>query len=444
METMGLMLILAAASVLLTVAFVTAVVQLFRTKARHASLTVERDRLALELDQLRQTLAVKEESFALRLAEKDIACANLIKARIEEKDKACEMLVSESERSFAKTVETLREQFSNLAVEALRTQRIDLSDLNKSQIELVLKPLREQVQQLQVATQKAESERVTLKNSISENVGAIESIAKNLEKTATALSSDTKVQGRRGEEILEEKLRQAGLEEGVSFFLQDGTRTDRPDAQVCDPQNRWFVIDSKVSLTAYLEYANAHDEETKKAKLAAHVASVRGKIDELARRKYPQALRVEFPERSYLDVTVMFVPYEAPLIAALRAEPSLWQFAAENNVVIVTPLTLVAFTRLVYLAWQQEKAVANQVAIIGVAQELLSRLNSFLMAFERVGKAIDDLGSAYGDARKVIVDAPHAQTISKSATKLISLGVKLESRKGVRMTKAKCLLDKSS
>lgn len=357
------------------------------------------------------------------------------------KERAQAALLAEKEKFFSKSVETLREQFANLAAQTLRTQSGDMAKRNQEQIDAVLKPLRDQVVQLQLAAKKAEVDRENLRKRISEDVGAIGGIASELAKTATALKTDTRVQGRRGEDILAEKLRQAGLEENLSFFLQDGTDRDRPDAQVCDAENRWLVIDSKVSLTAYLEYAEAKDDETRKAKLAAHIASVRQKIDQLGRKKYPVVLGEEFPQRNYLPVTAMFVPYEAPLMEALKSDASLWQFAAQNNVVLVTPLTLLSYLRLVYLAWQREKEARNQREIVNAARELLARMNGFLIAFENLGRGIASLQTTYDDAKGVIVDAPRAQTIAKAANRLIDLNVKLESRKGRRLEKADCLKD---
>ena len=373
------------------------------------------------------------------LAAKDESCARLL----EEKDKACTKLLAEKDamltRNFAETVKTLREQFSVLAAQTLKSQSADLTELNKSHLEAVLKPLREQMGRLQDATVKAESARANLGQTITKDVDAIGRIAQALAGAAAALKSNTRVQGRSGEDILAEKLRQAGLEENVNFFLQRGTGSDRPDAQVCDTENRWLVIDSKVSLTAYMEYMEAKDDATKAQKLAAHVASVRGKIDQLAKKRYPKVLSDEFKDRNYLPITAMFVPYEAPLMEALQADPSIWQFAAQNNVILITPLTLLAYIRLVYLAWQHEKEARNQQEIVDTARELLARMNSFLITFENLGHAIGSLQDEYEKARTSLVDAPRTHTIAKAAKRLIDLHVRLENSKGKKLEQAECL-----
>lgn len=396
----------------------------------------EKERACVKLlEEKNRVLKQKNDECEKMLSDRDQQCAKVIR----EKNAEIERFLSEKEKSFAEALRTLQEQFANLAAQTLKVQSADLSALNKTHLETALKPLREQVVRLQDLTQKAQNESANLGQTITKDVGTIGKIAQELSNVATALSSNTRVQGRKGEEILAEKLRQAGLEENVNFFLQSGIDSDRPDAQVCDTENRWLIIDSKVSLTSYIECVEATDEAVRAAKLASHVASVKQKIDQLAKKKYPKVFAAEHQDRNYLPVTAMFVPYEAPLMVALQEEPSLWQYAAQNNVILVTPLTLLAYLRLVYLAWQHEKENRNQLEIVNTARELLTRMNSFLLTFENIGKSILSLQDSYDKARSVIVDAPHAQTITKSAQKLIDLHVKLESRRGNRLEMAECL-----
>ena len=410
-----------------------------------------------QLEQLQQAAKMECDNFKERMQERDRVCQNALDTKdaacqklIDAKDKACadaiaektaicERLIADKEKSFAEVVKTLREQFANLAAQTLKEQSGDLTKKNSEQLEGVLKPLREQLEVLRSATEKTQTEHAKLAEAIGKDVGRISDAAKELAGVSEALSSNSGFQGRKGEEILAEKLRQAGLEEGVNFFLQTGISSDRPDAQVCDTENRWLIIDSKVVLTSYFQYVEAKDEKTRQAKLSEHVARVREKIDQLAKKKYPKVFSEEHKDRNYLPVTAMFVGYEAPLLEALKAEPSLWKFAADNNVVLVTPLTLLAYLRLVYLAWQHEKEARNQAEIVNTARELLTRMNTFLTTFEGVGKAILDMQAKYDDARSVLVDAPHAQTIAKAAKNLIDLHVRLESRKGKRIERAACL-----
>lgn len=419
---------------------------LLKARPRQRQLEASVVQANAELESQRAAAGVREENMRLRMADKDAACNRLLAEKdaacariIEEKNAEVDRFLSEKEKSFAEAVKTLREQFANLAAQALRAQSGDLTKLNAQQLEAVLKPLSDQVERLKSATEKTQAEHAKLAEAIGADVGRIGDVARELAGVSEALTSNTRFQGRRGEEILAEKLRQAGLEENVNFFLQQGTDTDRPDAQVCDTENRWLIIDSKVVLTAYFQSVEAADEEVRAAKLAEHVVRVREKIDQLAKKNYPKVFSAEHKERNYLPVTAMFVGYEAPLLEALKAEPSLWKRAVDNNVILVTPLTLLAYLRLVYLAWQHEKEARNQEEIVRTARELLSRMNSFLTTFESLGKSLADVNGEYAKARGVLVDAPHAQTIARAANKLIDLHVRLESRRGKRLEKAECL-----
>ena len=421
-----LLICASAAALLFAAAFLATLVLFLRSRKDARRNADEVVRLQAELEKCRQIAAAKEDALQSRLADKD---------------EACQKLLAEREKAFAAAVETLKEQFANIALSQMKTQSEGLSKANLANLNVLLAPLRDQVKILQELADKAQKESHTLGVSMAKDVLDMGRIAKSLQNVATALTSNTRFQGRKGEDILAEKLRQAGLEENVNFFLQQGTDTDRPDAQVRDTENRWLIIDSKVSLTAYMEYMDAADEVTKAEKLAQHVASVRQKIDQLAKKKYPHVFAAENKDRNYLPITAMFVPYEAPLMAALKAEPSLWQFAAEHDVILITPLTLLAYLRLVYLAWQHEKEARNQAAIVDTARELLVRTNGFLKTFEDVGHALDALAETYAQAKGILVDAPHAQTIANSARKLIGLHVRLENKKGKKLEKADCLKD---
>lgn len=483
------------------IAFAVTLVLLLRAKGRPARLIEELAQVKSELERHKEMSLIKEKNLLMRmedkdsecarvLEEKDVACARLVSAAerakaeavaaaqkmaddaiaackascdaamkrkdddvarllkdrdeqqatvLREKNIEIERFLCEKERSFGEVVKTLQEQFANLAAQTLKVQSGDLTKVNSQQLEAVLKPLRDQLERLRSATEKTQTEHARLAEAIDKDVGRISDVAKELAGVSEALSSNTRFQGRRGEEILAEKLRQAGLEENVNFFLQTGTDSDRPDAQVCDTENRWLIIDSKVVLTAYFQYVEATDEATRSAKLAEHVLRVREKIDQLAKKNYPKVFSSEHRDRNYLPVTAMFVGYEAPLLEALKAEPSLWKRAADNNVILVTPLTLLAYLRLVYLAWQHEKEARNQQEIVNTARELLSRMNSFLVTFETLGETLADVQQEYVKARSVLVDAPHAQTIAKAANRLIDLHVRLESRRGKRLEKAECL-----
>lgn len=460
----------AAAAVASAAGFAVSLAMLAKAHARKAASDAEAARATAELESLKRSAGTVEENFRQRLADKDAACARMLSDKesacakmLADKDAACAKMLAEKDgylakriedrdeqyaramrekkeemdrfleergKSFEEAVKTLKEQFTNLAAATLKAQSGDLVKVNAQQLETALKPLRDQVEILKSATERTQAEHAKLAEEIGKDAGSISTAAKELAKVSEALAGNVKIQGRTGEEILAEKLRQAGLEEGVNFVLQDGIDGMRPDAQVWDTENRWLVIDSKVSMAAYFRYADSRDDNERAALLKEHVKGVEEQIKQLASKKYPEKLGEKYKDRNYLPVTAMFVPYEAPLLEALKARPDLWKMAADGNVILVTPLTLLAYLRLVYLAWQREKESRNREEIMKTAKELLSRMNVFLLAFESVGKKIDEMHEAYDNAKKTIVDEPRTHTIAKSANKLLELNVRMDARKG--------------
>jgi len=393
---------------------------------RDAELMVEKNARESDRASAERILREKEQGCSQLLAERDRACDKVIA----EKDAAIQKLLEQKDREFAEMVKTLEEKFANLATVTLEARAKDLTTTNKTTIDAALKPLADQMTRFQEATQKAQSENQAFGMSIHKDIEAIGSYAKGLSEFAVAIKSGNTVQGRKGEDILAEKLRQSGLEENVTFFLQSGNGSDRPDAQVCDAENRWLIIDSKVSMTAFVDYMNPNlDDATRKAKLDAHVNSVRGRIKSLVDKKYPAVFAKEHPDRNYLPVAAMFVPYEAALTAALEADPSLWQFALEGNVMFVTPMTLLGYLRLVKLAWQHKDIENDYAEVIKDANELLTRMNNFVTDFQSVGAALAAAKTAYDNADKVLVDGPNRQTIGNSMRKLVKAGADVQNSK---------------
>ena len=199
-----------------------------------------------ELDVEQQSRAIERDSHARLVAEKEATYRELLEAK---------------RREFAEMIRTLEEKFANLAATTLESKAKNLAEVNQTSLAAALKPLTEQLGRFQEATQKAQSDNRALGQSIHQDIETIGRYAKDLSDFSVAIKSGNTVQGRKGEEILAEKLRQAGLEENVTFFLQEGTGQDRPDAQVCDAENRWLIIDSKVVLTAYFRKSKAENTE---------------------------------------------------------------------------------------------------------------------------------------------------------------------------------------
>jgi DNA recombination protein RmuC len=204
--------------------------------------------------------------------------------------------------------------------------------------------------------------------------------------------------GQWGEVQLKRCVEIAGMTEHVDFELQqtfnDGEGILRPDAVVMLPAGRRVVIDSKVPLDAYLEVLEAEDDASRKGELIRHARQVRDHITKLASKRYQD----QFDSGETPDFVVCFMPSEAALHAAFEAEPSLYDYALEQKILIATPTTLVGLLRTVELGWRQEQIAEQAQEIASASRELHSRMGAFLEHFAKAGRQLNSATKSFDDA----------------------------------------------
>lgn len=207
-----------------------------------------------------------------------------------------------------------------------------------------------------------------------------------------------RTRGEWGEVQLKRCVEMAGMTEHVDFTVQTTLHSDegmlRPDAIVMLPAGRKVVIDSKVPLDAYLEVLEAEDESTRKGELIRHARQVRDHITKLSSKRYQD----QFESGDSPDFVVCFMPSEAALHAAFEAEPSLYDYALEQKILIATPTTLVGLLRTVELGWRQERIAAEAQQIATAANELYGRVGVFLRHLSKAGRQLNSAVNAYNDA----------------------------------------------
>lgn len=211
-------------------------------------------------------------------------------------------------------------------------------------------------------------------------------------KLATALSG-TRGGGRWGEETLRNVLEMAGLSPYADFAEQTSANTEkgrqRPDVVVRMPGGRELVIDAKVSLDDYLAASDDPDPASRRQKMAAHAARVRAHVMALSRKEYWK----DFAER--VDFVAMFIPGENFYAAVLEYDRDIFDFAARNNVVIVTPSTLVALAKAVAYGWRQEQMAKNAEQAAKLGRDLYERLTTMCAHMESVGGSLGGAINAY-------------------------------------------------
>jgi DNA recombination protein RmuC len=234
------------------------------------------------------------------------------------------------------------------------------------------------------------------------------SIVEQLGQTVGNLNSETaglkkalrqpQTRGQWGELQLRRCVEIAGMTEHVDFELQETLRTDdgslRPDARFLLPEGRSFVADSKVPLEAFLDAQEADDESLRRQQLERHARQAREHVRALSSKDY----QGQFKAGEMPDLVICFVPNEPALHAAFGADPELFDYALDRNVLLVSPTSLIGLLRTMELGWRQERMVAEAAEIAEAAGTLHSRFSKFLGDFERVGKGLSSAAGAYDNA----------------------------------------------
>ena len=294
------------------------------------------------------------------------------------------------------------DRFRALAAEALmeNTQRLDAT--NRESIHRALEPMAERMRELEKSvrdTYTAEArERFSLQDRVRELVDLNRVIGAETRRLTDALKGNTRVQGDWGEIILENILERSGLKAGREYEVQKGIETPdgqrlRPDVVINYPDGRCVVVDSKVSVSAYLAMVDAADPAAQAAAAKAHVASVRAHINELKAKNYQDATG----ER-HCDFVMMFVPHEGAYMAAMQLDPALWQYAFDSRVLIVSPTHLMAVVKLVEQLWRNDRQSRNAIEIATEAGRMLDKLCGFLTDLEKINSALNSARKAWDDA----------------------------------------------
>ena len=382
-------------------------------EARHGEAQEEGRRLHSQSAELRRELRGLHERFDEARQERGVIQGRLDDAlsEIRRLEKLNEGLVARLEarqKAHEDEVALLREmraemtsQFRLLSGDVLKDQGTRFGQANRDQVEALLKPVRQEVEgfrsELRAVHADADAERKLLKGEIERLSRSSQAISEEATALARALRGDKQRQGAWGEMLLERILEESGLREGLHYERQAAARDDegarlRPDVVVRLPGDRRLVIDSKVSLNAYTDAANAETEEAAAPHLAAHVAAVRAHVDGLSRKDYAAAVG------GSVDYVMMFMPVESALGAAWRQGDDLAAHAIGKRIAIVTPTTLLTVLRTVQHVWAVEDRNRNAEAIADRAGRLYDKVHGFVDDMTKVGERLDQARASYDGA----------------------------------------------
>ena len=337
---------------------------------------------------------------------------------------------------FDETMQKVTAQVQTATDEMLRQRQKEFAEASHTNLGQIVNPLRETIDQMKKAmdenTLKQTSMSSEMRTHIEHIIQQSRAAQKSAEELTRAFKHGSKVQGDWGETILDELLESQGLTRGIHYDTQAVIRDAngqvvksetgslmRPDIILHLDQRREVIIDSKVSLTAFMDYANAEDDEQRQACLKAHIASLQAHVKELAAKDYSSYIR---PPKVKMDYVIMFVPHSGALWTALNAQPDLWRKAMDRNVFIADEQTLFAALRIINLTWTQIAQAQNHEKVYALANEMLDRVGQFMKKYQALGKALENAAKAYEDGEKKL--QPTGQSILQTCAKLKKLGAK--------------------
>ena len=404
--------------------------QLAKTKAE-----AQQQLEAVKKEASEQLEATKKEASDLLAKTKAEAEAQQQKA-LAEKDAAWNDIMKGQEQRFNETMARMSEQMKNATADMLKDRQKEFADSSNQQLGQIVNPLRETIDKMKQTmadtTLKQTEMSSVLKDNIERSMQQAMAAKKSAEELANALKHGSKVQGDWGEAVLDELLTSQGLVRGIHYDTQavirdaqgntvhtDDGATLRPDVILHLDQRREVIIDSKVSLTAFLDYANADNEADRQRFLKTHIDSLQKHVKELSTKDYSAYVQ---PPKVRMDYVIMFVPHTGALWTALNAQPDLWRKAMEQNVFIADEQTLFAALRIISLTWTQIRQAENHEQVYRLANEMLDRVGQFMKKYAAIGKALKTATTAYDDAERKL--QPSGQSILQTCAKLQKLGAK--------------------
>ena len=341
--------------------------------------------------------------------------------------------IDDKVRSQQDMEKSLREEFRNLAGDVLGEQSRRFKQENQESIDVILKPFKDNIREFRERVESIYSRQTEqsgeLKSELKRLMELNAQITTETTNLTNALKGNSKVQGDWGEVILETILDNSNLIRGLHYQTQHNIKDEqgnnlRPDVVLNLPNNKQVIIDSKVSLTAYVNSSKADTEVERKAALAAHIASMRQHIKELSSKRYQQL--VQSP-----DFVIMFVPNEPAFLQALQEDHTIWNDAYEKKVIISSPTNLFALLKIVDDLWRRDDQSKNQENIIKYGVALYEQLVAFTTALEGVGAGIDQARAKYDEAYKRLFTGNN--NIVRTGERLRKLGLPTTRRQSQRL-----------
>lgn len=325
-----------------------------------------------------------------------------LKISLEQEVKNNEAKISE----MLKIKEQFSSEFENISNRVIKMQKEDFDREQRQSLTTLLNPFQTQIkdfrEQIERTNLKNENDKGVLKRELEELKNMNTTLSKNADDLVNALKGNSKVQGDWGEHQLKTILDMSGLNEGIDYQMQFNTKGEvgqnlRPDCVINLPNGKKLIVDSKVSITNYIDFVKAENEEKKKQYLNLHISSIKKHIAELSNKEYQKYL-------SDIDFVFMFIPNEQAYIEALKCDNKIYDTAYKANVAITTPSSILPILRTVKNLWNIENQNKNASLIAEKAGKLYDKLVGFVENMKKIDKNLINAKSAYDDAFNQLSD----------------------------------------
>lgn len=381
------------------------------------------------------TKKASEMEAALKVKEGELFERNeelrVLEAKMHLKEENFAALAQEREKTFETMKKQMEESFklqSEQNLSGLRRQNAD-------SLAEILKPVQEKFGEFDRTVKSSQERTVAQEASLRELLKQLldqsKSVGDEARNLAEALKGRSKMQGDFGEMLLVDLLKKSGLQEGVHFCTQGVIRDEDghevkndsggrmiPDVIVYYPDDTEVVIDSKLSLKAYVDYVNATDAAEREKFAQEHIRSITNHINELKTKDYASYIA---DGKKKIDYNIMFIPVEGAYLLMLEKAPTLWQLAKDSKVLIAGQMNLMIVLNLIMMMWKQHDKQQNIEQVYVAASELMSQLKGWMDAYVKIGESLNRASEAYLESKKKLIDSN--QSVIKKIDKLERLGI---------------------
>ena len=318
-----------------------------------------------------------------------------------ESQKQTEYALKIQQERFDETIAKVTAQLKSATDEMLKQRQKEFTESSHVNIGQIVNPLRETIDKMKVVMNDSTLKQTAMTSEMKVNIENMmrqsQAAKQSADELARVFKHRSKVQGDWGETVLAELLDSQGLTKGVHYDVQSVIKDAegyvvksmegsimRPDVILHLAQRRDVIIDSKVSLTSFMDYVNAEDEDVRQIHLKAHIDSIQKHVKELSAKDYSSYVQAP---KVKMDYVIMFVPHTGALWTALHSQPDLWRKAMDKNVFIADEQTLFAALRIINLTWTQIAQAQNHEKVYALANEMLDRVGQFMKKYQAIGKA---------------------------------------------------------